>query len=49
MIKAFVEYAFTGRYTAQAGYRLAEFKEPVLGFNNDRAGIFEFSFGYRWQ
>ena len=49
MIKAFVEYAFNGGYTAQAGYRLAEFKEPVLGFNNYRAGIFEFSFGYRWQ
>ena len=49
MIKAFVEYAFDGGYAAQAGYRLAEFKESVLGFNNYRAGIFEISFGYRWQ
>jgi hypothetical protein len=49
MVKAYVEYTFVGGYTAQVGYRLADFKEPVLGFNNYQANIFEFSFGYRWK
>ena len=49
MIKAYVEYAFLGGYCAQVGYRYARFKEPVQGFNNYQANIFEFSFGYRWK
>ncbi len=49
MAKAYVEYAFAGGYSAQAGYRYAWFKEPNLGFNNYQANIFEFSFGYRWK
>ena len=49
MAKAFVEYAFGGGYSAQAGYRYARFREPSLGFNNYRANIFELSFGYRWK
>ncbi len=49
MVKAYVEYAFAGGYSAQAGYRYARFKEPVLAFNNYQANIFEVSFGYRWK
>lgn len=49
MIKLYLEYVLAGGYTAQVGYRFADFKEPVLGFNNYQANIFEFSFGYRWK
>jgi len=49
MVKVFLEYTMLGGYTAQIGYRFADFEEPVLGFNNYRANIFEFSFGYRWK
>ncbi len=49
MVKLYVEYVFAGGYSAQVGYRYAQFKEPGLGYNNYQANIFEFAFGYRWK
>jgi hypothetical protein len=49
MVKVYLEYSFMGGYCAQVGYRYADFKERVLGFNNYQANIVEFSFGYRWK
>jgi hypothetical protein len=48
-IKGFLEYAFLSGYAARVGYRYVDFKEKLGGYNNYKAGILEFSFGYRWK
>ncbi len=47
--KAYLEYAFTAGYVAQFGYRYVNFEETNLGYNDYKANILEFSFGYRWK
>lgn len=49
MLKGYVEYTFTGGFVSQLAYRWYDFKEKDGGFNNYKAGILEFSFGYRWE
>jgi hypothetical protein len=33
---------------AELAYRTVDFKEPMSGFNDYKANIFEISFGYSW-
>jgi len=49
MLKGYVEYTFTGGFVSQVAYRWQNFKEKDGGYNNYKAGILEFSFGYRWE
>ncbi len=49
MLKAYLEYNFPGGYITQIGYRYVNFKEKDSGFNDYKASILEFSFGYRWE
>jgi hypothetical protein len=49
MFKGYVEYAFTGGFVSQLAYRWYDFKEKDGGYNNYKAGILEFSFGYCWE
>lgn len=49
MVKAYLEYVFECGIAAQVGYRFADFKEKLSGYNDYKANIFEFSFGYRWK
>jgi len=48
-LKGYVEYTFTGGFVSQLAYRWQNFKEKDGGYNNYKAGILEFSFGYRWE
>jgi hypothetical protein len=48
-LKAYIEYTFAGGYITQIGYRYFNFKEKDSGYNDYKANILEFSFGYRWQ
>ncbi len=48
-IKGYLEYAFLSGYAARVGYRYVDFKEKLGGYNNYKANILEFSFGYRWK
>jgi hypothetical protein len=47
--KAYLEYTFNAGYVAQVGYRHVNFEETHLGYNDYKANIVEFSFGYRWK
>ena len=52
MFRAYLEYAFLGGFVSQLNYRSFDFKETsgALKINNSySAGVFEVSFGYRWQ
>jgi hypothetical protein len=49
MFKGYIEYTFPGGYITQVGYRYVNFKEKDSGFNDYKANILEFSFGYRWE
>ena len=49
MLKGYLEYTFPGGYITQIGYRYVNFKEKDSGFNDYKASILEFSFGYRWE
>ncbi|MCX6575809.1 MAG: hypothetical protein NTV82_05385 [Candidatus Aminicenantes bacterium] len=49
MLKGYLEYTFPGGYITQIGYRYVNFKEKDSGFNDYKANILEFSFGYRWE
>lgn len=48
-LKAYLEYTFSAGYVTQIGYRYVNFKEKDSGFNDYKASILEFSFGYRWE
>jgi hypothetical protein len=47
--KAYVEYEFLMGMAAELAYRYVDFKEPMSGFNDYKANIFEISFGYSWD
>lgn len=49
MFKAYVEYEFLMGLTAELAYRIVDYKEPLSGFNDYKANIFEISFGYSWD
>ena len=49
MFKGYIEYTFTGGFVSQLAYRWYNFKEKDGGYNDYKAGILEFSFGYRWE
>jgi hypothetical protein len=49
MFRGYVEHTFPGGFVSQLGYRLVNFKETDSGANDYKAGILEFSFGYRWD
>ena len=52
MFRAYLEYAFLGGFVSQLNYRSFDFKETsgALKINTSySAGVFEVSFGYRWQ
>lgn len=49
MLKASLEVTLQPGYVAEAAYRYIDFKEKISGFNDYRASLLEFSFGYRWQ
>ena len=47
--KAYVEYEFLMGLEAELAYRVVDFEEPLSGFNDYKANIFEISFGYSWD
>ena len=47
--KAYVEYEFLMGLAAELAYRIVDYKEPMSGFNDYKANIFEISFGYSWD
>ena len=47
--KAYVEYEFLMGLEAELAYRIVDYKEPLSGFNDYKANIFEISFGYSWD
>jgi hypothetical protein len=49
MLKAYVEYTFVNGLITQVGYRHVDLEEEMSGFNDYKANIVEFSFGYRWR
>ena len=52
MLRLNAEYTFLGGFVSQLAYRYYNFKETGSGLtlkNNYSAGIWELSFGYRWQ
>lgn len=48
-LKAYIEYTLASGYVTQISYRYVNFKEKDSGFNDYKASILEFSFGYRWE
>lgn len=49
MFKAYVEYEFLMGLAAELAYRVVDYEEPISGFNDYKANIFEISFGYSWD
>jgi hypothetical protein len=47
--KAYIEYEFLMGLAAELAYRIVDYKEPISGFNDYKANIFEISFGYSWD
>lgn len=48
-LKLFLKYSCKNGFIGQLNYRLVNFKENDLGYNNYKANILEISFGYRWD
>jgi hypothetical protein len=47
--KLYIEYEFLMGLEAELAYRYVNFEEPLSGFNDYKANIFEVSFGYSWD
>lgn len=47
--KAYIEYKFLMGLAVELAYRVVDYKEPLSGFNDYNANIFEISFGYSWD